>query len=262
VTSWAATLFFRNQAFTFNVQFNQPPTITSDGAHDAAAVSITENSLAVTTVSATDHDGQAPTYAIAGGADAAMFTIDNATGALAFVAAPGFENPTDADQNNIYNVTVEASDGVGGTDTQAIAVSVTNVAGIRLEGTNTANTLTGTNEEDTVVGGEGSDLLQGRGGNDDLDGSLGSDTLDNGAGNDTLHGGGGGDLVDGGDGNDLIIGSTVIGGPPETLLGGNGDDYFDFVGYHSAAKVDAGAGNDTVILWGETDGACSTATLG
>src|SRR5262245_23432862 len=74
-------------------------------------------------------DGQAPTYTMVGGADATLFTIDSATGALAFITAPDFENPMDADQNNTYEVTVEASDGVGGIDTQAIAVSVANVAG-------------------------------------------------------------------------------------------------------------------------------------
>ena len=50
--------------------------------------SIAENQSAVTTVAAADPDGSAVTYAIAGGADAARFAIDAATGALAFVAAP------------------------------------------------------------------------------------------------------------------------------------------------------------------------------
>jgi hypothetical protein len=66
-------------------------------------------------------------YSIAGGADAGLFTIDASTGALAFAAAPDFEAPADAGANNVYDVTVQASDGTL-TDTQAIAVSVTNVA--------------------------------------------------------------------------------------------------------------------------------------
>ena len=43
-----------------------------------------------------------------------------------FVAAPNFETPTDAGGNNVYDVTVQASDGTN-TDTQAIAVTVTDV---------------------------------------------------------------------------------------------------------------------------------------
>ena len=46
-------------------------------------------------------------YEISGGADAALFTINNNTGALDFKEAPDFENPADADQNNIYEVTVK-----------------------------------------------------------------------------------------------------------------------------------------------------------
>ena len=65
-------------------------------------------------------------YAIVGGADAAKFTINPTTGALAFATAPNFEAPTDSGANNVYDVTVQVSDGNGGIDTQAIAVTVTN----------------------------------------------------------------------------------------------------------------------------------------
>ena len=66
------------------------------------------------------------TYSIVGGADAAPFTINATTGVLTFVCAPNFEAPTDAGGNNVYDVTVQVSDGTL-TDTQAIAVTVTNV---------------------------------------------------------------------------------------------------------------------------------------
>src|SRR5262249_4150614 len=85
------------------------------------------------TITATDPDaGQTLTYTIVpvasgGGADAAKFTIDANTGALSFVTPPNFESPSDAGANNVYDVIVQVSDGHGGTDTQAIAVTVTNV---------------------------------------------------------------------------------------------------------------------------------------
>ena len=105
------------------------PTITSNGGGASASVSIAENTLIVTSVTATDADlpGDTLTYDISGGVDAAKFTIDSNTGVLQFIAAPDYENPTDSGANNVYNLTVRVSDGTN-TDTQAIAVTVTNVA--------------------------------------------------------------------------------------------------------------------------------------
>src|SRR5213078_2562628 len=76
---------------------------------------------------ATDADLPAASlvYSISGGADAAKFTISS-SGALSFLSAPNFELPTDAGANNVYDVTVQVSDGIF-TDSQAIAVTVTPV---------------------------------------------------------------------------------------------------------------------------------------
>ena len=49
----------------------------------------------MTTVAATDIDSPTLAYSIVGGADAARFQINVATGALSFVAAPDFEKPSD-----------------------------------------------------------------------------------------------------------------------------------------------------------------------
>ena len=96
------------------------PVITSNGN-----LSIAENTVAVTTVTATDADLPAQTlaYSILGGADATLFSINSATGELTFIAAPDFEIPADAGSDNVYNVTVQASDGTLIT-TQDIAIAV------------------------------------------------------------------------------------------------------------------------------------------
>ncbi|WP_284186858.1 cadherin domain-containing protein, partial [Zoogloea oryzae] len=104
------------------VPANDAPTITS-----AATASVAENTTAVLTVTSSDPDGGTPVYSIVGGADAAKFSINSSTGALSFLSAPNFEAPTDAGGNNVYDVTVQAADGAGGTTSQAIAVTVTNV---------------------------------------------------------------------------------------------------------------------------------------
>ena len=65
------------------------------------------------------------TYTITGGADQALFGIAANTGVLTFNTAPDFENPTDADVDNVYEVEVTANDGNGGLTPQAISVTVT-----------------------------------------------------------------------------------------------------------------------------------------
>ena len=108
---------------------NTPPLITTNGGASTAAVSVAENTTAVTTVGANDVDWPVQTirYSIVGGADQARFSIDSASGALRFVAAPDFEQPADAGGDNLYEVTVQASDLLLAT-TQALAVTVTDVA--------------------------------------------------------------------------------------------------------------------------------------
>jgi hypothetical protein len=108
---------------------NSPPTITSDGGGASASLSVPENQTAVTDVDASDPDAaNTLTYSIVGGSDQTRFTIVASTGVLSFVTPPDFENPTDADLNNVYVVTVQVSDGQGGTDQQALSVTVVDVA--------------------------------------------------------------------------------------------------------------------------------------
>ncbi|MEM7641581.1 MAG: Ig-like domain-containing protein, partial [Pseudomonadota bacterium] len=106
-------------------------TLTVTGVNDApeltvaGAVAVAEGDTAVTVATATDVDGDTVTFALAG-ADAAFFAID-AAGALNFVAAPDFEAPGDAGGDNVYDVTVIASDG-DLTDSADLQVTVTDVA--------------------------------------------------------------------------------------------------------------------------------------
>ncbi|MBK6660172.1 MAG: cadherin repeat domain-containing protein [Proteobacteria bacterium] len=99
---------------------NDAPLITS-----SASATAVENQTVVTTVTASDIDGDVPTFAIVGGADAARFTVDANSGALSFVAAPNFEAPTDSNGDNVYVVQVRANDGNGGLATQTLSVTVT-----------------------------------------------------------------------------------------------------------------------------------------
>ncbi len=109
---------------------NEVPTITSPATASAA-----ENQTAVSDVDSSDLDGETEnggglTYAFStdsGGADNALFGLDEDTGILTFSAAPNFEDPADADTDNDYEVQVTVTDAGGLTDTQDIVVTVTDV---------------------------------------------------------------------------------------------------------------------------------------
>jgi Ca2+-binding RTX toxin-like protein len=111
-----------SQAVAISVtnQNDNAPVITS-GASAAAA----ENQTAAYTVTASDADGGPLTFSLTG-TDADRFNIDNATGVVTFRSAPDFEAPADVGRDNVYDVTVLASDGVN-TGTQAVAITVTDV---------------------------------------------------------------------------------------------------------------------------------------
>ena len=105
---------------------NNAPSITSPSAFDAA-----ENQTAAGTVVATDGDADDAVtgYALTGGADQSLLSIDSATGALTFATAPDFEDAQDQGSDNTYVVEVTATSGTGTreeTSTQTVAVRVTN----------------------------------------------------------------------------------------------------------------------------------------
>ena len=132
---------------------NEAPRITSNRGGDVASVTIRENGSAVTTVRATDPDrGARITYSVVGGTDAALFTINPSSGVLRFSSAPNFEQPTDTDRNNVYQVVVQASDGRGGTDSQAISIRVTNVNEAPTDLTLSAHRVAENATTGTVVG--------------------------------------------------------------------------------------------------------------
>ena len=208
-------------------QANVDPILTSFGGATTGTLSIAENSTALTTITATDANmiwGDSIKYSIGAGGDGSAFTIDATTGVLKFIAAPDYETPTDANHDNIYAVTVVATDARGATDMQTLSIGVTDVLGITKTGSILSETMNGTGEQDVLDGSWGNDVINGLGGNDRLIGGLGNDTLNGGAGNDTLIGGDGRDILNGGDGDDILIGGDDM----DTMTGGAGKDIFRF----------------------------------
>ncbi|MEM7443026.1 MAG: Ig-like domain-containing protein [Pseudomonadota bacterium] len=71
-------------------------------------------------------EGDQITFSLGGGADDAFFNIDPETGGLTFKSPPDYENPSDANGDNDYDVVIRASDNFDFTDL-ALAISVKQV---------------------------------------------------------------------------------------------------------------------------------------
>ena len=248
---------------------NESPTITS-----ANTASIAENTSFVFNVTGSDPEGHSPLFGIVGGADQAKFTLNFLTGALSFVSPPDFEQPTDANHDNVYEVQVAISDGTH-LVTQNVSVTVTvtiplpasggtfkslflngqlhlrNRAGrelmtpvtlssgadVQFNGSNAADRLTLDRSWSRFTG---SLTFNGNGGNDQLDArtvSLGV-TFNGGDGNDTFLGGSGDDTTNGGTDLDSLSGNDGN----DLLTGGDGND-----------KLFGGAGGDIITGDAGTD---------
>ncbi|MBU6371092.1 MAG: polysaccharide deacetylase family protein [Alphaproteobacteria bacterium] len=244
-----------NGAHSVSIGVPTTPVITSNGGGATAQVSIAENTTSVTTITALSPTGLPLTYSISGGADAAAFVINSATGQLSMAVAPDYEAPTDTGANNVYDLIVRATDQAGAFVAQAIAVAITNVPGLTLTGNASANVLTGSGEEDIISGGAGNDTLDGLGGPDRLTGGTGADRVLGGDGADTFIYaiGDGADTMDGGAGIDtLIVSGTAAsdtlnviyaGGVLTTLEGGT------LTGIE-IVTADLGAGANTITYAG------------
>ena len=103
------------------IDVDEAPTITS-----AASASVSENNNNnIYSATATDPENNSLTYSLSG-TDAANFTIDSSSGAIAFAINPDYENPADSEANNVYALTLEVSDSTH-TISQALTIAVTNI---------------------------------------------------------------------------------------------------------------------------------------
>ena len=98
---------------------NRAPSITNT----TTSFSVMENQTSAFNITATDPDNDSLSYTLAG-ADGAMFNVST-SGVVTFKTAPDYENPTDADTNNIYAITARVSDG-SLSATKDFTVTVTN----------------------------------------------------------------------------------------------------------------------------------------
>ena len=105
-----------------------PPDTTAPTFTSAATATFAENTPSTTTVYDATADGDVGVSYTLIGTDAALFNIAAATGLVTFKASPNFEAPTDAGANNVYDFTVTATDASSNATSQAVQLTVTDVA--------------------------------------------------------------------------------------------------------------------------------------
>ncbi|MEL6686379.1 MAG: cadherin domain-containing protein [Pseudomonadota bacterium] len=117
----------RSTTQTITVTLNDLDDVAPEFTSATATASVDENAAisdVIFTASATNTDGSAAVVYSLSGADAADFTIDAATGEIRFVASPDFEAPDDANTDNVYEISVDATDGSGLTSSQTLTITV------------------------------------------------------------------------------------------------------------------------------------------
>ena len=109
---------------TISVADSTAPTFTSSSSFSAA-----EN-IATSATAATIQVSESATVTISSGADAARFNIarsETNTAIIKFNASPDFEAPADVGGNNVYEITLTATDAAANAGTQSITITVTDV---------------------------------------------------------------------------------------------------------------------------------------
>jgi hypothetical protein len=115
-----------DMAFTLTYSSNDvtAPTFTSSSTFSAA-----EN-IATSATAASIRVSESATVTISSGADAARFNIarsETNTAIIKFNASPDFEAPADVGGNNVYEITLTATDAAANAGTQSITITVTDV---------------------------------------------------------------------------------------------------------------------------------------
>lgn len=250
----------------------QTLTVTVANINEAPVFTMTPSSVAdggttVGNVQADDEDLSAQTivYGIDGGDDAGEFSIDAASGLLSFVGARDFSSPTDANGDNVYEVTVTADDQAGGGATQTLQITVlppftfdgetgeltlTAIDGLLVVDRDADNGTITLNDVSTGVSAASVQILRLLG-SEDADiidaGRLRSADIPNASvvinafgGDDVVSGSRVADLIDAGAGNDLVIG----GWGDDSIDGADGDD--TLIGAAGNDVLSGGPGSDNL----------------
>jgi hypothetical protein len=108
------------------IPVNDSPRITNALSNGDLVTSIPENNASVLTLTATDVESDSLTFSISG-VDFSSFDLNVTTGSLSFKAAPDFENPDDANNDNVYELLVAVADGNTASTSTSLIITVSDV---------------------------------------------------------------------------------------------------------------------------------------
>ena len=106
---------------------NEPPTITTVNSSATTLRQDENRTSRLYTYRATDPERRTLTWSVVG-VDRSFFTIDD-QGQFSFseTSPPNFEQPSDSGGDNVYDVTIQVADDIGGTDSLPVTVTVRDV---------------------------------------------------------------------------------------------------------------------------------------
>ncbi len=130
-------------------------TITVNPVNDAPVfsseqtITIDENQYEAMTITANDAEENTISFTLTDIDDNNLFNLNSSTGELTFKTAPDYEEPSDANHNNVYDITVTATDNgsPAQTSTMQISIIVTNIN----EAPYVENDSYNLNEDDTLT---------------------------------------------------------------------------------------------------------------
>ena len=123
------------------------PYWTSYDSGGIEVISNPENTQTVVNLTATG--SPTPAFSLTSWGDGSKFTLDDngdGTATLKLTAAPDFENPTDSNGNNQYDVAVKASNSIGESSLSHLIFNVTNVADVAAPVINTLSISNATSD--------------------------------------------------------------------------------------------------------------------
>lgn len=191
------------------------------------------NNFVIGTLSATDPEATAVSFALTSDAGGRFKIIHDAAGyKLAVADNLLIDHRPDGDGAHVYAIEVTATDANGASTVQTLNITANGVAENRINGTAANNTLNGTPSGDYINGGAGRDTMTGGAGNDAY-------VVDNGGDRVTEAGGGGFDTIY----TTLNSADMSKFANVESLVFiGNGN--FSGKAGNTAAVMDGGAGDD------------------
>ena len=104
---------------------NETPEILSEGDSTSLNFEVQENNSQVSTIVASDPDGDVIEFSIPQQNDYSRFVINKTSGSLSFSYPPNFEDPLDDNRDNSYQIKIRASDGKGLYAEKEVIVTVT-----------------------------------------------------------------------------------------------------------------------------------------